>query len=219
MLSDAAAATWNSLLAIVFILPFVLLAPLAGYLADRVSKVRLVRAVRLVELGLVPLSAWALYHGQHSGESWPMVVAVAALGIQSALFAPVKIAIVFELVPDHQLTSANGQLQAATQAAVIGGMMVAGLLQYGLLTVAVISMVLALVGYGAARCMPLTPAAATEPIRMRSAWQRIAKDAALRAAVLVGAGFWMVAASFQLLIEPLASDGLGLHFLGTSSLW
>ena len=214
MLSNADAASWNSLFATIFIIPFLLLAPLAGFMADRLPKVRLVRAVRLVELFIVPFAAWALY----SQSTTLMAIAVVLLGVQSALFAPVKVAIVPELVSEQRLTQANGQLQVATQLAVIAGTMIAGLYDWNMGLIVGVSMTLAVVGYIAARHMPVLPAAAAAPIHLPQALYRVATTPALRAAVLVGAGFWMVAASMQLLLEPLSRDGLGLSTLGASGL-
>ena len=142
-----------------------------------------------------------------------MMAAMLALGIQSALFAPVKLAIVPELVSLNELPRANGLLQTATQAAIIIGMLLSGCLQWGLPIITVAGMALALTGYLAEGDMPVAPAAASESIGFLRAVREVARSRYLSAAILVSTGFWMVAAAFQLVLVNIATDALGLKNL------
>ena len=70
-----------------FVLPYVLLAAPAGYLADRYSKQKVIVACKVAEIFIMLLAVVAIKLG-----SVPlMMVVVAAMGAQSALFGPAKL--------------------------------------------------------------------------------------------------------------------------------
>ncbi len=108
---------WAQWAVMLFILPFILLAPTAGSLGDRLPKHRIVRWARLVDLPVCALAVW----GFAVHDVTIMLGAVCLLGVTSAFFAPVKLAIIPELVPPERLAQANAQLNAVTVAAILGG--------------------------------------------------------------------------------------------------
>ena len=114
---DAASMDARALLVLVFIVPFLLLAPLAGMLADRLPRHLLIRAIRLGELVLVAAAGAALWSGSLS----LMLPVLGLLGVQSALFGPVKMAVVPQLVPTNDLARANGWLTGTTYLAIMLG--------------------------------------------------------------------------------------------------
>ena len=117
ILADTSANNTKAFLGLLFVLPFLLLAPIAGRMADRVPKHLIIRRVRLAELGLCVLGGLALWL-----QSIPLMLAmIAMLGIQSALFAPVKYSVIPELVPPQHIERANGLLQAFSNGAILLG--------------------------------------------------------------------------------------------------
>ncbi|RMH03435.1 MAG: MFS transporter [Planctomycetota bacterium] len=102
---------------LVFALPFLLFAVLAGDLADRVSKRTVVLAAKWAEVGVMLLAAAALGLG-----SLPLgLAALFLMGAQSAFLGPAKYGLLPELVPDPQLSRANGVFQASVVAGIVIG--------------------------------------------------------------------------------------------------
>ncbi|HXM55356.1 MAG TPA: MFS transporter [Candidatus Dormibacteraeota bacterium] len=112
--------------------------PLGGVLADRFSRARVMFASdagRAVVVALVALVALA------GGTTiWPLVALMGLLGAMEGLFLPPSFAVLPELVPAEQLAAANALSRGASNAAILFGPAVAGLV------VAVLSPGVALAG-------------------------------------------------------------------------
>ncbi len=107
-----------------FILPFLLFSATAGALADASCKTRLIRALKLVEIGLMVLAALAFYF-QH----YVMLLGLLFLmGSQSAFFGPVKYAILPQLLNDKELLAGNAWVEMGTFVAILLGTITGGLL-------------------------------------------------------------------------------------------
>ena len=107
-----------------FILPYALFSALAGQLADRFDKSRLIRVTKLFELALMALAAWGLF-----AANIPMLFAVLfGLGVQAAFFGPLK----YGILPDHlrpdELLRGNALIEAATFGAILVGTIAGGAL-------------------------------------------------------------------------------------------
>ncbi len=130
--AEKASNHYSFLAMILFNLPFIVLAPAAGALGDRIAKQRLVRWVRLVD---VPICVFGIL-GFANGQPAMLLVALTCLAIASATFAPVKLAIVPELVAPAALGAANGRLAATTVVAILVGTCLSALTDpAGLLTI------------------------------------------------------------------------------------
>ena len=93
-----------------FTIPFVLLAVPAGYLADRFSKVRVIRACKIAEIVIMLLGFAAILAGQME-----LLMAVIFLtGAMAALFSPSKSGSIPEQVEESQLSKANGLMGLMT---------------------------------------------------------------------------------------------------------
>ncbi|MFW5845336.1 MAG: hypothetical protein ACOCXJ_03830 [Planctomycetota bacterium] len=110
-----------AIMGLCFIIPFLLLAPTAGSLAERLPNHLIMRAIRLVEPALCGIGAIAI----GTGSTIAMMVTIACFGIQSAIFSPVKYACIPELVRPDRLEQANGLLVGATQLAILLGITLA----------------------------------------------------------------------------------------------
>ena len=69
-----------------FVLPYLLLAAPAGYLADRYSKRTVILGCKIAEIFIMALGTIALV----LGNLWLLFAAVGLMGAQSALFSPAK---------------------------------------------------------------------------------------------------------------------------------
>jgi len=110
--------------AFLFALPFVCLGPLTGALADRLSKVVIIRAANLLEIGVMLAATLGLVLRSYDG----LLIAVLLMGAQSALFGPAKYGVIKELVGGRELSRANALIQASTMIAILLGNVVGGYL-------------------------------------------------------------------------------------------
>ena len=113
-----------------FVLPFVLLAWLAGWLADRYPKRSVIVWCKLLEIVIAAAAAGAIAWGVRSGVPWHglpgglwlLLATVIAIGCQAALMAPSVIGTIPESVTAERLPHANGVFAAVTLAATLVGM-------------------------------------------------------------------------------------------------
>ncbi|MFM8377979.1 MAG: MFS transporter [Planctomycetia bacterium] len=113
-----------------FVLPFVLLAWLAGWLADRYPKRSVIVWCKAAEILIVAAAAGAVAWGVRSGGVylglpaglWALLATVAVIGCQAALLAPSVIGTIPESVPPARLSQANGIFALVTLAATLVGM-------------------------------------------------------------------------------------------------
>src|SRR6476661_2202812 len=106
----------------VFVLPFLLFSGYAGALADRLSKRSVLVSVKVFEI-VVMLVAGA---GIWTHRMDVLLVAMFLMGTHSTFFSPAKYGIVPELLPDDELSRANGLLEMTTFAAIVLGTTVGG---------------------------------------------------------------------------------------------
>jgi len=107
-------------------LPFLLIAPFAGLVADRMSKRRL---LMLTNLGMaVPAAVLGLLAVTGTAEIWHVYVLAFLLGTASAFDAPARQSFVSEIVDPDDLTNAVGLNSASFNAARLVGPAVAGVL-------------------------------------------------------------------------------------------
>ncbi|NNE61111.1 MAG: MFS transporter [Woeseia sp.] len=106
-----------------FILPFFLFSALAGQLADKFEKSRLIRAIKLLEICLMAFASVALLTGSYA---WLLAV-LFLMGCQSTLFGPVKYAYLPQTLTIEELVGGNALVEAGTYTAIILGLMVGGM--------------------------------------------------------------------------------------------
>ena len=101
-----------------FILPYLILAAPAGYLADRFSKRNVIVLCKIAEIVVMALGVFAIWYGNF----YFLLFVVALMGAQSALFSPAKMGTIPELVATHQISAANGWFGLFTVSATLIGM-------------------------------------------------------------------------------------------------
>lgn len=110
---------------IVFGLPFVIFGGVAGYLADRYSKRRVIVCSKIAEIAVMALGLAAFFAAPLIGFSGLWVV-MFLMGTQSAFFGPGKYGILPEMLRRDQLPRANGIVMMTTFVAIIFGTSAAG---------------------------------------------------------------------------------------------
>jgi 1-acyl-sn-glycerol-3-phosphate acyltransferase len=145
-----------------FILPFFLFSATAGQLADKYEKSRLITVTVAIELVVMALGAVGFFT-----QSLSLLLAALFLGgVQSALFGPVKYAILPQHLKESEIVGGNGLVEMGTSVAILVGMMLGGWMVsqagWGIAAVAFTTIALSAVGLLLSRCIPLAPAAAPD---------------------------------------------------------
>jgi MFS family permease len=139
-----------------FILPFFAFSALAGQLADDHDKSRLIRIIKLAEIAIMVLGGAGLLLANIP----LMLIAVAAMGIHSTFFGPIKYAILPQHLRRDEVLGGTGLVEAGTYIAILGGTVLAGGLAL-LPAIAVgATIAIAVLGYFTGRQVPPAPPAA-----------------------------------------------------------
>lgn len=145
----------------IFILPYFLFSATAGQIADKFEKQRLVRIVKLWEIGVMLVAAL----GFALDSIFFQLAVLFGLGVQAAFFGPVKYAIIPELLAEDELMSGNALIEAGTFLAILIGTIAGGLLILGPHGPAIVSaaqLTMAVLGWGASLFIPRGRAASSE---------------------------------------------------------
>ncbi|MBV1876816.1 MAG: MFS transporter [Pseudomonadales bacterium] len=110
-----------NLAALLFILPFFLFSALAGQLADKYEKSRLIRIIKLIEIGLMTGGAFAFW--QQSLTS--LLFLLFLLGSQSSFFGPIKYSIIPQHIEPQKLVQANALIEMGTFVSILLGTLAA----------------------------------------------------------------------------------------------
>lgn len=122
-LSDMNPAVLISMAAGLLILPFFLFSALAGQLADKYRKERIIRILKLCEIAIVALGMLGLVTG-----SVPLLLTTLFLfGTQSTFLNPCKFALLPQHLNENELVAGNGLLSASTFIAILLGTIAGGL--------------------------------------------------------------------------------------------
>lgn len=207
------------LLGLLMVLPYILFAPSAGWLADRFAKNTVIRWaawMQVVGLGVMSLALW-----QRSLSL--AVLAFFILALQSALLSPTKAGILKELLGTKKLAFGSGVAEGVTIVCVLVGQIVAGILfDYRLNRVgegwasATTPMFLVFGGcflaVVLARMIEKTPAQSVEPFSARVAFRHVRDFKGvwsvrnLRLSALGVAFFWGFASFMLLLVFQVAKE-------------
>ena len=109
---------------ICFVLPYLFLAAPAGYLADRFSKRAVIVYCKVAEILLMILTIAAIWFG----DVGCLMLTVALMGCQSALFSPAKLGCIPEILSANRISAANGLFSLASVVATVVGMVIGNLL-------------------------------------------------------------------------------------------
>jgi acyl-[acyl-carrier-protein]-phospholipid O-acyltransferase/long-chain-fatty-acid--[acyl-carrier-protein] ligase len=134
-----------------FILPYLLFSSLAGQVADRIDKARLVRMVKAAEIAIMLLALAGFWF-----ESIPvLLVCLFLMGVHSTMFGPVKYSILPQHLHRDEIMGGTGLVEGGTFLAILGGQLLAGFIppwEAGLVAVT-----LAVIGLLASLAVPPAP--------------------------------------------------------------
>lgn len=198
-----------------FILPFFLFSAIGGQLADKYEKSRLIRQIKMAEVLIMAVAAvglWLQWYGV-------LMAVLFVMGAQSAFFGPVKYAILPQNLHDDELVGGNALVEMGTFVAILLGTLVAGMLMttaQAAQWVALGVLLMAALGYLAARQIPKAPAAdAGMPLSFnlwRETWVvvRIAREKhSVLLAIMAISWFWFIGAAYLTQFPNFAKKTLG----------
>lgn len=197
-----------------FILPFVLFSGIAGQLADRHDKSRVLKVVKACEIVIMAVAVVG-FISQNIGL---LLAALFLMGMHSTFFAPAKYGLLPEVLADTELVGGNALIQMGTFVAILLGTLFAGLLaahgDIGVICTALI--VIAVSGFTISLAIPrLAPAAPALRIDWRpwtSAWSNIQAARESRTVLLSILGiswFWFYGALVLAQLPLFSRDVLG----------
>ena len=211
--SDSALLT--NLAAGLFILPFFLFSPIAGQIADKLEKSKLIRWVKGLEVIIMVLAATAIVMGNVA----MMMVLLFLMGLQSAIFGPVKFALLPQQLNDEELVGGNALVEMGTFLAILIGTITAGLffdLEQGLYWIAGAVVFFALLGFASSQFIPL--AAANDP-NLKINWnpftelvntiKQARENRSVYLSIMAISWFWFIGASYLTQFPNFARDYLG----------
>ncbi len=195
-----------------FILPFFLFSALSGQLADDHDKARLIRIIKLAEIGIMILGGAGILLA-----NIPLMLAtVGLMGVHSTFFGPIKYAILPQHLRRDEVLGGTGLVEAGTYIAILGGTILAGMLAASPAVAVAATIGLAVLGYLAGRQVPPAPPAAE---RIPFNWHIIHASIALVSAtlhirrlflaILSISFFWTIGAVLIIIFPPLVKNVLG----------
>jgi acyl-[acyl-carrier-protein]-phospholipid O-acyltransferase / long-chain-fatty-acid--[acyl-carrier-protein] ligase len=143
----------NTISAALFILPYFLFSAFAGQLSDKFDKAFMARRIKLIEIGIVALSVFAIYSGAVPLQQFCVFLA----GTQSAFFGPIKYSILPQHLHKDELLGGNGLVEMGTFVSVLLGTIfgtIAINAAGGKELVAITMIAIALISYWTARHIP-----------------------------------------------------------------
>jgi len=214
--TQQAADTLVNLTAGIFILPFFLFSATAGQIADKIEKSRLVRAVKLFEIGIMGVATAGF--ATHSVAL--LLSSLFLMGVHSTVFGPIKYSILPQALGETELVGGNGLIEMGTFLAILLGTIVGGVAiavhGRGPMLASGIVLVVGVLGYVSSRGIPAAPA--TDP-SLVIRWNAIAetwstltllrKNRTVMLSILGASWFWFYGALFLAQFPGLAKETLG----------
>lgn len=198
----------------IFILPFFLFSGIAGELADKYPKDKMIRWVKGFEIVIMSIAAV----GFVTNSPALLMGVLFAMGMQSAIFGPLKYGILPEHLAEDELMAGNALIESGTFLAILFGQLIGGLIllyEFGLQMVAIGIVVVAILGWVKSLFIP--KAIAADPslnIRYNIfavTWQGIkfgAENKRVFIAILCISWFWFVGATFLAQFPVFAKEYL-----------
>lgn len=208
--------TLVNLASALLILPFFLFSALAGALADKLEKARLIRALKVTEVVVMLVAAV----GFHLGSLPLLFASLFLMGAQSAFFGPLKYAILPQHLEARELVGGNALVETGTFIAILAGTLAGGLIValdgIGVTAISATVVGVALLGWLASRHVPeASPSAAHLAIdwnlaRGTARTLRLARANRPAFRAILGASwFWFLGALLLAQLPLIATAAIG----------
>lgn len=215
---ESAEGIFSAVASALFILPFFILSALAGQLADMRDKAKIIRTVKMCEIGLMVIGASGLYLAWRGLAidtiAIPlMLLALFLTGVQSTFLGPIKYAILPQHLKANEVLAGTGLVEAGTYIAILAGTILAGWIPVEWAAAGII--LTSIVGYLTSRQVPSAPpighAEKLDWHIIRASIELIRKtmhDRQIFYAILAISFFWTIGAVLFIQFPPLAKNTL-----------
>jgi MFS family permease len=196
----------------IFILPFFLFSATAGQIADKLEKAKLIKNIKLFEIFIMLFASI----GFLVNNIVLLGLALFLMGIQSAIFGPVKYAYLPQHLKEDELIGGNGMLEMGTFVAILIGQVFGAWLatqQMSEVLTSLCVIALAITGYWSSLSIPYSPAGAPQlainwnPVKetfhnLKFIWQH----QSLWLAIVGISWFWFIGATLLAQFPNFAKD-------------
>ena len=215
-LSTSDSNLWTNMAAGLFILPFFLLSATAGQWAERQEKSLAIQRIKQLEMAIMLLAGVGFWLN-----SLPFLLGVLFLmGAQSALFGPIKYAILPQALRPEELVGGNGMVEAGTFLTILIGTLLGGWMmnefEQGPMLVSAAVFAVATAGWWISRSIPQAPATQpdlrVDPNIPRAIWSTLGQLRGAQAvfnSVLGVSWFWFFGSIFLTQIPTYTRIYLG----------
>lgn len=215
---ESAEGIFSAVASALFILPFFILSALAGQLADMRDKAKIIRTVKMCEIGLMLIGASGLYLAWRGVAIETLAIPLLLLalfltGVQSTFLGPIKYAILPQHLKKDEILAGTGLVEAGTYVAILAGTILAGWIPVEWAAGGII--VTSVVGYITSRQVPpAPPIAKVEKLDWHlirasiDLIRRTMHDRQIYYAILSISFFWTIGAVLFIQFPPLAKNTL-----------
>lgn len=215
---ESAEGIFSAVASALFILPFFVLSALAGQLADMRDKARIIRTVKMCEIGLMMIGASGLYLAWRGIAVDTLAIPLLLLalfltGVQSTFLGPIKYAILPQHLNKDEVLAGTGLVEAGTYIAILAGTILAGWIPVEWAAAGII--VTSVIGYLTSRQVPdAPPVGQVEKLDwhiIRASTHLIKKtmhDQQIFYAIIAISFFWTIGAVLFIQFPPLAKNTL-----------
>ena len=196
----------------IFIFPYILCAGLAGQIADKYDKAKIVRIVKFVEIIIVGITIY----GFTINSLALLFCSIALMGFHSTFFGPIKYSILPEHLKREELIAGNGYIEATTFIAILVGTLLGGFAIDGVQIILVIMGLTAILGYiFSLYILPSTNVSPDIKINwnlLQESWYIVKYSTSKKQVFLSILGiswFWFIGAAFMSQIPTLTRDVFG----------
>ena len=139
-----------------FILPFFLFSALAGQLADKYEKSKLVQIIKIAEILIMGFS----FIGFYFENIHLLLTLMFLMGVHSTFFGPIKYSLLPEHLKDSDLVSGNALIEGGTFLAILLGTIIGGItirIENGIEIISIAVVSFAIIGWLSSRFIPKAP--------------------------------------------------------------
>ena len=196
-----------------FILPFFVFSAIAGQLADKYEKSRLIRIIKTIEIALMSLAALLFLNDAYA----ELLFVLFLMGFQSAMFGPVKYAYIPQRLETTELIGGNALVESGTYLAIICGLIVGSLAvainpgDQSLLSGTIVG--IAIAGYLCSRAIPETAPVDPDLTLHWNIWRETGniirfarKDRSVFLSIMGISWFWLFGTAMTLQIPAYTLD-------------
>ena len=141
-----------------FILPFFLFSALAGQLADKYEKSKLVKIIKIAEILIMGFS----FIGFYFENIHLLLTLMFLMGVHSTFFGPIKYSLLPEHLKDSDLVSGNALIEGGTFLAILLGTIIGGItirIENGIEIISIAVVSFAIMGWLSSLFIPKSPVA------------------------------------------------------------